>query len=63
MSVKGYQRRIKRTNLATTFAHMRLFTSMNTLMDGQSGSLNELFPTVWKVANVRPNATVDSFYR
>jgi hypothetical protein len=34
---------------------------MNTLMNGQGGSLNELFPAVGKVANVRPNATVDSF--
>lgn len=49
--------------LAATLAHMRLLTSVNTLVNGQSRALDELFPTVGIVADVWPDTTVNSFYQ
>ena len=41
---------------------VRLFASVNTLVDSQSRSLNEFLVATRMIAAVRPDATVDSLY-
>ena len=48
--------------LATSFALMRLFTSVHTHMDGKSRPLDELFSAAGIVANVRSHAAVDALW-
>lgn len=40
---------------------MWLLASVNTLVDGQSRALNELFAAIWKVTDVRSYTAVDAF--
>lgn len=40
---------------------VRLLTCVDSLMDSQGRSLNELLSTARPVANVRSNTTVDAF--
>lgn len=49
--------------LATSLTHVRLFTRVHPCVDGQGGSLNELFTTSWIVADVRSYTTVYTFWK
>ena len=46
--------------LSTTLAHVWLLASVNTLVDGQSRPLDELFATVWIIAYMGTDAAVDT---
>lgn len=48
------------THLPTALTHVRLLARVNTRMDSQSGTLNELLATPWMLADVRPYTAVDS---
>lgn len=50
----------RRTHLAATFTHVWLLSSVHSLMDGKSGTLDELFAAVWVVADMRPHSSVDA---
>lgn len=47
--------------LGAGFAVVRFLASVHSLMYGQSRSLDELLPTVWPVAHMRSDATVNAF--
>lgn len=55
------QRAAVAEGLAAALTLMGLFTSVDTLMDGESGALNELLPTTLKVAHMGADAAMDSF--
>lgn len=48
--------------LATSLAHVRLLASVDSGMHSESTALDELLATIWVVANMRTNATVNAFY-
>lgn len=50
------------TNLSTSFTLVRLLARVHTLVDCESGALDELFSAVGEIADVRPDAAVDAFY-
>lgn len=54
--------RIK-TYLSASFAHVRLLTGVDTLMDCQGRTLNELFATVGIITDVRADTAVNTFCR
>jgi hypothetical protein len=49
--------------LATALTHVRLLTSMDTLVNGQGRSLNELFTAVGIFAHVRTDAAMDTLWQ
>ena len=49
------------TYLAASLTLMGLFTGVDTLVDGESGALNELLPTALKVTHMGADAAMDSF--
>ncbi len=49
--------------LATSFTHMRLLTSVNTLMYSQGRTLNELLAASWVITDMGSDTTVNPFYR
>lgn len=59
-STMASQRAAVTERLATPFADVRLFTSMDALVDGQRGSLNKLLVAAWIIADMGSDATVDS---
>lgn len=48
--------------LATSLAHMRLLASVDSGVHCESTALDKLLATIWVVANMRTNATVNAFY-
>ena len=48
--------------LATSLAHVRLLASVDSGVHSESTALDELLATIWVVANMRTNATVNAFY-
>ena len=51
----------QRAYLSTTLTHVRLLASVDTLVDRQGGTLDELLAAVGVVANMRADAAVDTF--
>jgi hypothetical protein len=47
--------------LSTSLTHMRLLASVDTLVDRQGGTLDELLAAVGVIANMRADAAVDTF--
>ena len=47
--------------LSTSLAHVRLLTSVDTLVNREGGALNELLAAVGVVAHVRADTAVDTF--
>lgn len=47
-------------HLAATFTHVWLLSSVHSLMDGESRTLDELLAAVWVVADVWPHSSVDA---
>jgi hypothetical protein len=57
--VNGGRKKIR--YLSAALAHVRLFASVDTLVDSQCGPLDKLLAAVGVVAHVRADATVDTF--
>lgn len=47
-------------HLAATFTHVWLLSSVYSLMDGKSGTLDKLLAAVWIVADMWPHSSVDA---
>lgn len=47
-------------HLAATFAHVWLLSSVYSLMDGESGTLDELLAAVWVVADMWSHSGMDA---
>lgn len=58
-----WKRAKKNSYLAASLTHVGLLASVNTLMNGQGRTLNELLAAVWVIANMRADAAVDTFCR
>jgi hypothetical protein len=48
------------THLSATFTHVGLLSSMYSLMNSQSRTLDELLAAVWIVADMWPHSGVDA---
>lgn len=46
--------------LSTSFTHVRLLSSVYSLVNGKSGTLDELLAAVWIVADMWPHSGVDA---
>lgn len=46
--------------LSASFTHVRLLSSVYSLVNGKSGTLDELFAAVWIVADMWPHSGVDA---
>lgn len=46
--------------LSATFTHVRLLSSVHSLVNGKGGTLDELFAAVWIVADMWPHSSVDA---
>lgn len=54
-------RTVKAHYLATSLAHVRLFSSVYSHMDSESGSLDELLAATWEITSMWSNTAVNSF--
>jgi hypothetical protein len=59
--VEAKQSKTEFSYLSTSLAHVRLLASVDTLVDGQGGALDELLAAVGVVAHVRADTAVDTF--